>query len=89
MSMYSYFMFMYLRPASWNSSANLTDVFFRAFSSVVGQMPVQNPQRRGTARTLPKIFLLFYVLFVVRRSVYCSCLTLYCTTATGWLPNCS
>ena len=28
--------------------------FFRAFSSVVRQMPGYNPQRRGTARTLPK-----------------------------------
>ena len=27
--------------------------FFRAFSSVVRQMPRHNAQRRGTARTLP------------------------------------
>jgi hypothetical protein len=31
---------------------------------------------------------LFYVLFVLCRSVYCLCVP-YCTTATGWLPNCS
>jgi hypothetical protein len=38
--------------------------FFRAFSSVVRQMPGYNSQRRGTVRTLPIIFVLFYVLSV-------------------------
>jgi len=38
MSMYSYCMFMYLQRASWHSSPTLTEVF-RAFSSVVRQMP--------------------------------------------------
>ena len=67
--------------------------FFRAFSSVLRQMPGQNPQRRGTARTLPNccvvlcIFVLFYVLFVLCCSVYCLCVYVYCTTATGWLLN--
>jgi len=90
MSMYSYCMFMYLNRASWHSSATLTEVFFRAFSpSVVRQMPGYNPQRRGTARTLPKFFVLFYVLLVLCRSVYCLCVNLYCTTVTGWLPNCN
>ena len=36
--------------------------FFRAFSSVVRQMPRYNPQRWGTARTLPK----------------CLCSSIYC-----------
>jgi hypothetical protein len=63
--------------------------FFRAFSAVVRKMPGYNSQRRGTARTLPKIFGLFYVLFVLRRSVYCLCVNVYCTTATGWQHNCS
>jgi hypothetical protein len=61
----------------------------RAFSSVVRQMPGYNLQRQGTARTLPKIFVFFYVLFVLCRSVYCLCVNVYCTAATGWLPNCS
>jgi len=39
------------------------------------------------ARTLPK-FVLFYVLFVLCRSVYLR-VYVYCTTATGWLPSCS
>ena len=53
--------------------------FFRVFSSVVRQMPGYNPQRRGTARTLPIIFVLLYVLFVLCRSVYCLCVNVYCT----------
>jgi hypothetical protein len=63
--------------------------FFRAFSSVVRQMPGYNSQRRGTSRTLPKIFVLFCVLFVLCHSVYCLCVDVSCTTATGWQPNCS
>ena len=63
--------------------------FFRAFSSVVRQIPGYNSQTRDTARTLPNIFALFYVLFVLCRSVYCLCVNVYCTTATGCQPNCS
>jgi len=44
--------------------------FFRAFSSVVRQMPGYNSQRRGTARTLPIVLL--YLLFV------CKCVLYYC-----------
>jgi len=32
---------------------------------------------------------LFYVLFVLCRSMYCLCVNVYCTTATGWQPSCS
>ena len=46
-------------------------MFFRAFSSVVRQMPGYNSQRRGTARTVPKIFVSFYVLFVCKCVLYC------------------
>ena len=28
-------------------------------------------------------------MFVLCRSVYCLCVNVYCTTATGWQPNCS
>jgi len=45
--------------------------FFRAFSSVLRQMPGFNSQRRGTPRTLPNIFVLFCLLFALCRSVYC------------------
>ena len=43
--------------------------FFRAFSSVVRQMPEYNSQRRGTARTLPKLIVSFCVLFVCKCAV--------------------
>jgi hypothetical protein len=54
--------------------------FFRSFSSVVRQMPGYNPQRRGTACTLPSCcvvlcivcFVSFCVLFV------CICVLYYC-----------
>jgi hypothetical protein len=57
--------------------------FFRAFSSVVRQMPGYNSQRRGTARTLPnQLTVLFYVLFVSIVLFYilfvCKCVLYYC-----------
>jgi hypothetical protein len=33
------------------------------------------------------IFVLVYVLFVLCRSLHCLYVYVYCTTATGWLPN--
>ena len=45
--------------------------FFRAFSSVVRQMPGYNSQRQGTARTLPKLIVLFCVLFMCKCVLYC------------------
>ena len=45
---------------------------FRDFSSVVRQMPGQNPQRRGMARTLPKILCCsMYCLFCVVLCIVC------------------
>jgi hypothetical protein len=56
--------------------------FFHAFSSVLRQMPGYNSQRRGTAHTLPKLFVLFYVLFVSIVLFYvlfvCKCVLYYC-----------
>jgi hypothetical protein len=46
--------------------------FIRAFSLVVGQMPGYNSQRGGRARTLPKLIVLFCVLFV------CKCVLYHC-----------
>jgi hypothetical protein len=54
--------------------------FFRVFSSVVKQMPGHNSQKRGTAHTLPKLIVLFCVLFV------CKCVL---CPATGCHPNCN
>ena len=44
--------------------------FFLVFSSVVRQMPGHNSHRRGTAHTLPKLFVLFCVLFVCKYVLY-------------------
>ena len=57
--------------SKWHSSATLTEDF-RAFSSAVRQMPGYNWQRRYTARTLPKLIVLFCVFFV------CKCVLYYC-----------
>ena len=43
---------------------------FRAFSSVVRQMPGYSSQIRGTAGTLPKLIVLFCVLFVCKCVLY-------------------
>ena len=45
---------------------------FRAISSRVRQTPGYNSQRQGTACTLPKLIVLFCVLFV------CKCVLYYC-----------
>jgi len=43
----------------------------RAFSSIARQMPAYNSQRRCTVRTLPKLIVLFCVLFVCKCVLYC------------------
>jgi len=58
--------------SSFSTNSQLQLRIFRAFSSVVRQMPGYNSQRRGTDRTLPKLIVLFYVLFV------CKCVLYYC-----------
>jgi len=55
---------------------------------VVRQMPGKT-RKDGVRPALFLILVLFYILFVLCRSVYCSCVYVYCTTATGWLPICS
>jgi hypothetical protein len=64
--------------------------FFHAFSSVVRQMPEYNSPRRGMAHTVLITFLCcsMYCLFFCH-SVYCLCVNVYCTAATGCQPNCS
>ena len=45
--------------------------FYPAFPSAVSQMPGHNWQRQGTARTLPKLIVLFCVLFVCKCVLHC------------------
>jgi len=88
MSMYSYCMFTYLHRASWPSSATLTEVFLCFFLSRKANARVK-PAKTGHGPHSSKIVVLIYVLFVLCHSVCCLCVNVYCTTATGWLPNCS
>ena len=76
--MYVLFCMFCFHGANWHYSATLTEVF-RAFSSVVMQMPDYTSQRRGTARTLPQLIVLFCVLFV------CKCVLYYCHRMSTYL----
>jgi hypothetical protein len=60
---------------------------FRAFSSVVRQMPGQNPQRRGTVRTLPNFCVVVCIVRFVTYSVLfvCTCVLNYCHRAATHL----
>jgi len=51
--------------------------FFRAFPSVVRQMPGYNPQRQGTARTLPH-FCVVLCIFCVVLCIFCVVLCIFC-----------
>jgi hypothetical protein len=71
MSMYSFCMFMYFHRASWHSSATLTEVFPCFFLSCKANAK-ENPQRRSTARTLPKwLCCSMYCLFCVVLCIVC------------------
>ena len=88
MSIYSYCMFIYLHRASWHSSATLTEGFPCFFLSCKANARVK-PAKMGHGPHYSKFLCCFLILFVLCRPVYCLCVIVYCTTATGWLPNCS
>ena len=60
-------------------AATLTEVFPCFFLSCKANARV-NLAKTGHG---PQIVVLFYVLFVLCRSMYCLCVNVYCTTATG------
>ena len=68
--MYSYCMF---------SMATLTEVF-PCFFSAVRPMPGYNPQRRGTARTIPNFCVVLCIVCFVSFCVFfvCICVLYYC-----------
>ena len=66
--------------------ATLTEVFPCFFLSCKANVRVK-PAKMGHRSHSSKIFVLFYVLFVLCRSLYCLCVNVYWTTATGRLPN--
>jgi len=71
----------------------LTEVFLCFFPSCKANAKVK-PTKTGHGPHSSKIFVLFYVSFVLCHSVYCVCVcvcvcvNVYCTTATRCLPNC-
>jgi len=86
MSVYSSCMFMYLHRATCQSSATLTEGFPCFFLSCKANARVKI-RKDGAQPALFQQFLCcsMYCLFcVVLCMVY-----VYCTTATGWQPNCS
>jgi hypothetical protein len=75
MSMYSYCMFYVSSSCRLALFGCPDEVFFRAFSSVVRQMPGYNPQRWVTTRTLPKCLCFsVYCLFCVLLCSVCVCM---------------
>jgi hypothetical protein len=70
--------------ASWHYFATRSEGFPR-FSSVLNQIPGCYSQRRGTARPLPKLIVLFHVFCVCKcvlwhchRVFVCKCVLCYC-----------
>jgi len=84
MSTYSYWMFMYLHRAIWHSSATLTKVFPCIFLSCKANARVK-PAKTGHGPHSSKLFVLFCILFVSCRSVYCVCV---CVCVCVWCVLC-
>ena len=83
--MYSYCTFMYLHRASWHSSATLTEVFLCFFLSCKANARVK-PAKMGHGPHSSKNFVLFYILFVLCRSVCCVCVMCIVLLAPGGYP---
>jgi hypothetical protein len=69
-------------------AATLTEVFPCFFLGCKANARVKLA-KMGHDPQSSKIVVLFYVLFVLYRSMYCLCVNVYCTSATGRQPNCS
>ena len=67
-------------------AATLTEVFPCFFLGCKANARVQLA-KTGHGPHSSKIVVLFYVLFVLYRSMYCLCVNVYCTTATRWQPS--
>ena len=71
---------MYLQRASWNSSANLTEVFLCFFLSCTANVRVKT---HTIGARSPLIFQNFCVVL----RIVCLCVKVYCTIVNWWLPN--
>jgi len=69
-------------------TATLTEVFPCFFLSCKANARVKLA-KTGHGPHSSQIVAVFYVLFVLCRSVYCLCVDVCCTAATGCQPNCS
>ena len=67
--MYVLFCIFCFHRSDWHSSSTLMEVF-PCLSSVVRKMPLYNSKRRGTAHTLPRLIVLFCVLFLGKCVLY-------------------
>jgi len=75
---FMYVLVLYILSSSWQLALfGYPNWGSSVFSSVVRQMLGYNSQRWGTARTLPKLTVLFCVLFV------CKCVLYYCHRASS------
>jgi hypothetical protein len=63
-------------------AATLTEVFPCVFLGCKANARVKLA-KTGHGPHSTKIDVLFYVLFVLYRSMYCLCVNVYCTSATG------
>ena len=69
--------------ANWHSSATMTNVFPCFFLSCKANATVQLA-KTGHGAHSSKMFGLFYILLVLCCSVYCLCVNVHCTAATGF-----
>ena len=90
LSMYSYCSSMYsyrclcilIVVHAFLDAATLTEVFPCFFLGCKANARVELA-KTGHGPHSSKIVVLLYVLFVLYRSMYCLCVDVYCTTATG------
>jgi hypothetical protein len=79
MSMYSYYMFMYLQRASWHSTANLTEVFPCFFLSCKANARIKHAKMGHGPHSSKLLCCSMYCLFcVVLFNVVCKCVLYYC-----------
>jgi hypothetical protein len=69
-------MFIYLHRAIWHSLPTLTEVFPCFLLSCKTNARVK-PAKLGHGPHSSKFFVLFYVLVILCRSVYCLCVNVY------------
>jgi hypothetical protein len=80
--MYSYCLYILIVVYVFLDAATLTEVFLCFFLGCKANARVKLA-KMGHGSHSSKIVVLFYVLFVLYRSMYCLCVNVYCTAATA------